>query len=568
MFPGRLMSNTLALERNLNMIGTLYSQEVINDYLRKGLWTLRLTADNCDHNGRDSPDKEALVDAESHLTWAEVSEQSDRLALGLLDLGFKKDDHILVQLPNCVELYLLIIAGEKSGITIVSAQPTFRQYELRSILRHVKAKGVVIPWVFRDFDYFEMIREIKPELPDLEHIIIVGEEIPGGALSFRGMLQQEEGKFPQGYLQGTRFKPYEITRIVTTSGTTGTPKCCEWPTCALMACGRVLVQRWELRPNDIVGAFYNIIGGGLSSLSLYSVPMVGAKVVLLDHFTPQAFCELVERERITIAAVVPTEIARILDYSDLDKYNLSSLRLLVCSTAALPYELAVRSENKLHCQCLQTYGAMDVGPLATSSVNDPQEVRFRTVGHPYDGDEVRVVDKNGNRLPQGDLGEILVKGPTCISGYWNNQELNQKKCRNGWFDTFNQGWLDENGNLVVMGRRGDVIIRGGQNIYPKEVEEVLLQHPKISEVAVVRMPDPEMAERACAYVVPKQGQQITFEEMVNFLRLKHMAPFKLPERLEVILQLPLVPAGQKVDVIRLEKDIAQSTETKMKALPQ
>lgn len=543
------------------MRGTLYSEELIDDYLRRGFWDMTLTADNCDRNGRDYADKEAIIDGRSRLNWAQVSKQSDWLALTLLDLGFKKDDRILVQLPNCVELYLLIIACEKAGITVVSIQPTFRHCELRSILRHVKAKGVVISWVFRDFDYFEMIKEIQPELSDLEHIIIVGEEIPGGVLSFRDMVQEEvENKFPQDYLQKTRFKPYEITRIVTTSGTTGVPRCCEWPTCALMACARVLAQRWELKPDDVIGAFYNIIGGGLSTLSLYSVPMVGAKVALLDRFTPQGFCELVERESITIAAIVPAEVARLLDYSDLDKYDLSSLRLLAHATTMLPYELAVTAEKKLGCPYVQTYGAMDAGPVASSSVNDPQEVRLRTVGRPYDGNEVKVVDENGNTVPRGELGEILVRGPTCISGYYNNQEMNEKKWRDGWFETSNQGWLDKDGNLTVMGRRRDVIIRGGQNIYPKEVEEVLFQHPKISEVAVVRMPDPVMGEKACAYVVPRRGQQITFAEMVDFLKSKQIALFKLPERLEVASELPLVPAGQKVDIMQLEKDIAQKLE--------
>ncbi len=544
------------------MLGTRYTQELINKYLNKGYWDLMLTADYCDRNGRDYPDKEALVDSKSHLTWAEVSQQSDRLALGLLDLGFKRDDVILVQLPNCVELYLLLVViGQKAGITMVSAQPTFRHNEIEAIARHVKAKGIVIHGMFRDFNYFDMVTEIRPRLPDLEHVIIVGDDIPEGAISFNSILRRgAEGKYPPSYLQKTKFKPYEIDRIVTTSGTTGIPKCAALECCALMATGRVLAKRWELRPDDIIGAFYNIMGGGLSIFSLYSVPLVGAKIILLDRFTPEGFCELVEKERITVAGIVPAEMSRLLEYPDLDKYDLSSLRLVAHSTTLLPYELAVRAEEKLGCRYVQTYGAMDCGPITSTSVKDPREIRIGTVGRPYDGNEIKIVNDNGKTLPQGELGEVLVKGPTCGSGYYKNKELTVKSWHNGWFDTTNEGRFDKDGNLIIMGRRRDIIIRGGQNIYPKEIEDLLLQHPKISEVAVVRMPDRIMGEKACAYVVPRRGQQITFEEITGFLKSLKLAPFKLPERVEVVAELPLVPAGQKVDVTRLEKEIAQKLQ--------
>jgi len=547
------------------MIGWRYTKELIDEYFKKGYWDSTLIADICDRNARDFPDKEALVDAKSRLTWAEVSQQSDRLALGLLDLGFKRDDIILVQLPNTVELFLLIVAGEKAGVSVVTAQPTFRHNEISALLRHTGAKGIVIPWRFRDFDYLDMINEIRLELRELPHVIITGDEIPEGTISLDSILQRgAEDKHPPDYLQETRFKSYEITRVVTTSGTTGIPKCAAWETCALMATARVFAQRWELKPDDVIGAFYNIMGGGLSICALYAVPLVGAKLILLDRFTPERFCELVQKERITIAGIVPAEVSRLLEYPDLDKYDLSSLRLLAHSTTVLPYELAVRAEDKLGCCYVQTYGTMDSAPIATNSVNDPREVRIRTVGRPYDGTEVKIVDDNGNEVPQGELGEVLVQGPTNGSGYYKNPELNEKMWPNGWFDTTNQGHFDKDGNLLIMGRRRDVIIRGGQNIYPKEIEEILLQYPRVSEVSVVRMPDPIMGERSCAFMVPRRGQQINFEDMIDFLKSKRLATFKLPERLEVRDELPLVAAGQKVDVIRLEKEIARILEEERK----
>jgi len=238
--------------------------------------------------------------------------------------------------------------------------------------------------------------------------------------------------------------------------------------------------------------------------------------------------------------------------------------MLAHSTTLLPYELAVRAEDTLGCRYVQTYGTMDSGPIASSTLSDPREIRIGTVGRLYDGNESKIVDDEGNEVPQGEMGEVLIKGPTSGSGYYRNPELIEETWKNGWFDTTNQGSLDKDGNLIIMGRRRDVIIRGGQNIYPKEIEELLAQHPKISEASVVRMPDRIMGEKACAFVVPRRGQQITFEEMLDFLKSNKLPPFKLPERLEVRDELPLVPAGQKVDVIQLEKEIAEMLEKEQK----
>lgn len=547
------------------MIGPRYTKELIDEYLEKGYWDLTLMADNVDQNGRDFPDKEALVDARHRLTWAEVSQQSDRLALGLLDMGFKRDDVILVQLPNSVELYLLIVAGEKAGITIVTAQSTFRHNEIRALLRHTEAKGILIPRVFRDFNYFDMLMEFRPELSKLEHIIITGDDIPEGTTAFDSLVQKGAvSQHSPDYLQQTRFKPYEITRVVTTSGTTGIPKCAAWEAIALRCAARVLARRWELRPDDIVGAFYNIIGGGLSIFSVYAVPMVGAKLILLDRFTPEGFCELVQKEKITVAGIVPAEVAHLLEHPELDKYDFSSLRLMAHSTTLLPYELAVRAEDTLGCRYVQTYGTMDSGPITSSTLSEPREIRIGTVGRPYEGNEIKIVDDKGNEVPQGEMGEVLIKGPTSGSGYYKNLELIEQTWKNGWFDTTNEGSLDKDGNLIIMGRRRDVIIRGGQNIYPKEIEDLLVQHPKISEVSLVRMPDRIMGEKACAFIVPRRGQQVTFEEITDFLKSNKLAPFKFPERLEVRDELPLVPAGQKVDVIQLEKEIAEILEQEQK----
>ncbi len=215
-------------------------------------------------------------------------------------------------------------------------------------------------------------------------------------------------------------------------------------------------------------------------------------------------------------------------------------------------------EEKLGCPIVQSYGAMDSGGMTLHSFNDGAKVRLLTIGKPAGGNEVRLADNAGKEVPEGSAGEILVRGPTLVSGYYKDPEATwQVWTEDGWYKTGDLGKFDEYGNLVIVGRKKDVIIRGGQNIYPVEIENLLVNHPKVSNVAIIKMPDPVMGEKACAYIVPKQGHDFTFEEMVSFLKKNGIAAYKLPERLEIVDALPMVAEGQKVDRKVLEKDIGE-----------
>ncbi len=541
------------------MIGTRYTEELINDYVKRGFWDATLlTADLCDRCARDFPDKEAVVDARSRLTWREASLRIASIARGLLDLGFKKDDVIATQLPNSVEYFLLFFAAEKAGAAIVSAQPTFRHAEMESILQQTRARGIIITRKFRDFDYFSMVEEIRPSLPELEHVIVVGDDIPEGTVSLTELMERNlEDKYSPQYWQQRRFKPWEVTRIFNTSGTTGIPKCIEWPAAPRLYSGKVMAERLELDQEDIVLVGWNLTSGGASLLSRICSPLVGAKLVNLAHFTPQGACEMMQREKVTVLALVPAQIAMLVDYPDLDKYDLSSVRAIFTGTQLLTYELGTRAEERLGCRVVKIYGSGDTGMICSTSFSDSREVRLATVGFPVPGNEVIVVDSDGNPVPQGEVGEVRAKGPALVSGYYGHEELTEQLWNDGWFFTGDAGKIDEAGHVVLLGRKRDVIIRGGQNIYPSEIENMLMQHPKVKDVAIVRMPDPIMGEKQCAYVAPTQGQTFDFDEMVSFLQSKKIAPYKLPERLEVLTELPLVLAANKVDRDRLEADIAR-----------
>lgn len=534
---------------------TRFTEQMISEYVRMGYWDSSLISDFWDRNAVLNPHKEALVEEDRRLTWLEAKRQIDRIALGLLELGIKRDEKIAIQLYNCAELFTFRLACEKAGIIAVTLLHNFRQAEVLAILRHAGVVGIVIPLEFRKFNYFRMIEEISGDLPSLKQIFIIGDDVPEGAISVGEMAEQpREEKYPPDYLEKTRFSPFETFQIATTTGTTGLPKCVEFVSSVRQFTGRVIAERLKMTGEDVVGAFAPVIAGGCFNETYRAAPMVGAKIVLARYFTPEEILGLIEKEKVTMVATVPTVLVRTLDCPDLEKCDLSSLRIVKYGGAALPYDQGLKVWEKFRCPVLPAYGGLDVGTISSSFTHYPKEALLNTVGKPLDGAEIKLVDETNKEVPYGEIGEVVVRGPHCQPGYYNDPSSTQEAWQDGWFHTGDLATFDPEGRLTIRGRRKDIIIRGGQNIYPVEIENLLQKHPKIDKAAVVGMPDLEMGEKVCAYIVPKPGEEMTFSEMVFFLRNQGIAPFKIPERLEIIGVLPL--AGEmKVDKKELRKDV-------------
>ncbi len=541
-----------------------YTQEMINQYLNAGYWTKELTVDFWDRNAVLYPDEEALVDSKNRLTWLQAKRHIDRMALNLLDLGFKKDDVLLMQLYNSVELNIIRLACEKAGILLAIVPYTFRHTEVESVLKQVEVKGAFIPYEFRGFNYFEMFNEIRTRMPSLKHIFVIGDKVPDTTVPVQKMMDQD-AKIPlDRELDQFKFSPFEFEEIMTTSGSTGAPKCVEWTGCARLAQARHYIKKLGLTRNDVIAAFSPSTGAATECLAYRCPPQVAAKTIMMERFTPEEACQWIERERITVAGIVPTMIIRLLEYPGLKDHDLSSLRILLSTASLLPYHIAKEAEERLGCFICQGYGSIDSGAITMCGIDDPKEARWQTVGRPFPGGEVILINEEGKEVPLGEVGIVTVTGPTCVGGYYKDPELTKQAWQGGRFKMGDLGVFDAEGRLKIMGRQRDIIIRGGQNIYPKEVEDLLVQHPKIAEVAIVRMPDQQMGEKACAYVVPKPQQEFTFEEMVSFLKEKRIAPFKIPERLEIVKSLPLVPGGNKVDKRQLEQEIIEKLKTEKK----
>ncbi len=513
---------------------------------------LMTAADFCDRNAREFGEREALVDRRHRLTWSQVKELSDRLALGLLRLGLRRDSRVLVQLPNWAELFLTRLAGEKAGLRLITVTPSFRRAELSSIVRFTRPEAAIIAKDYRRFNHYELLESIRT--PELKHVLIAGEGVPRGAFSLEEILAasstpgDEEKK-----LQASRYSILDICQIATTSGSTGIPKCVEVPLYTRLLTGSIHLKRFGVGPKDSMAAVTSIVTGTADALVYNGGCQAGARIVLIDHFDPQETCAILAAERVNVVPLVPTMMARILALPNLSRFNLSALRVAVNHGSSLPYGLGSEFEEMVGCSIVQGYGSVDCGGITATFLSDPREIRLGTVGSLLDGNEIKVVDEKGKAVPKGKLGRLLVRGLHAGARYFNNPDLDAISRPDGYFDTQEICRMDVRGNVILLGREKEVIIRGGQNIFPADIEAVLIQHPKVLEVAVVGMPDAEMGERVCACVVCREGESIRLPEIASFLERKGLARFKSPERLEVLDSLPRVASGHKIDKKKLKE---------------
>jgi non-ribosomal peptide synthetase component E (peptide arylation enzyme) len=540
-----------------------FTEQMIAEYVKMGYWDPSLISDYWDQNAVLYPNDEAIIDENVRLTWSQAKQQTDRIALGLLELGIKRDERMAVQLPNCAELFTFRLACEKAGIVAVTLLPNFRHAEVLSILKYTEPVGIVIPLEFRKFSHFEMIQKIRRDVPSLKHIFVIGDDHPAGTLSVKEMGRRPlDEKVSSDYFRKTRFSPFETFQIATTTGTTGMAKCVEFASCVRQFTGKVIAKRLNMTKEDVVGAFAPVIAGGCYNETYRAAPMVGAKIVLAKYFTPEEILKLVEQEKVTIIASVATVLVRILDYPEFDKCDLRSLRIVKHGGAPLPYDQGRMVWEKFGRPVLPAYGGLDVGTISSSSLDLPKEVLLRAVGKPLDGIEIKLVAENNKEVPIGDIGEVLVRGPHCQPGYYGDPETTQETWKDDWFHTGDLGSFDVEGSLTIKGRCKDIIIRGGQNIHPFEIENILARHPKVLKAAVVGVSDTEMGERVCACVVLKSGENLSFSEMVQFMKDQGIAAFKIPERLEIIDELPLA-GGMKVD----KKGLRENMEGRLREDP-
>ena len=547
---------------------TRFTQEMIDDYSAQGLWDRAGIADLVRRNARLYPLREAIVDSEMRLTWSALNRVTDRVAAGLLESGIRRDHAIVAQLPSSANTLMLLLSCHKAGILCCFPPMSFRHMEMGHVLKTLGAVAVLTPGMYRGFDYLGMVKEIAPDLPKLRHFFVTGDEIPKGAISFRGL--SEEALWEKNHdkpLQEYAFNPFEVSVVVLSSGSTGMPKCIEYTGASLKAAGWGIVPRAELTEEDVFEIIAPLSGGpGLQTW--WAALQLGAKVCLLGHFTPEGVLQLIQGERATFLSAVPTQLIRILKEADLNNYDISSLRVIRTGASAFDPSFANETEERMKCKVVIAGGSQETHSFAQGAVGDPAERRLETLGKPFPGNEIKIIDDNGREVSVGEVGALCVRGAATSSGYYGNSEATLAAWgefgRHGWFRTGDRAKLDEQGYLILVGREKEMILRGGQNIHPREIEDLLFSHPKVMQAVVIGIPDQIMGERACAFVTLVQGQEFDFEEMISFLRDKGLAVHKLPERLEVLEELPTLADGQKFDKKMLADKIIEALKAEGK----
>ena len=527
-----------------------YTREMIDAYVEGGHWNPNSTVDYWDRNGRLRPGEAALADGHSAYTWAQGVRATDAIASGLINAGVPRDGVLLVQAPNSALSVLFRLACEKAGVIPAFLHTGFRRTEIEAVARKVNPAGAVIAAGGQP-DIIALYEGLKTRL-DLRHLFTVEPEADG----FPSIAEFAGGPVTANFA-ARRIRPYEMTGIVTSSGTTGLPKCIEYSCWPRLASGRVYIERLKITERDVILACIPFYTGG-GDMQFHTAPQVGAKLIVLPQFAPDETCALIERETVTGAAMVPTMMARIVGLKNLGDYDLSSLRWVASGGGMLPYDVGARFEDATGAKIIQGYGLMDYGALASHGVGDPREMRLRSHGRLMPGTEWRVLGETGRPLGPEATGEIYAHGPHCNGGYIGEPDGMRSAWCDGFFRTGDIGRVTGDGYVVLEGRSKDIIIRGGQNISAPEVETILCRHPAIADAALVRMPDRELGERACAFVVLRPGTSLDFAEMVTFMKSQEVAVYKIPERLELVPEFPMTAAGNKVDKRTLETRLRDS----------
>lgn len=534
--------------------------EVNQRYLAQGFWRQTFLVDHLDEAVKRCPDKVAIVHGERRVTYRELGSMAERLALSLLEMGFGKDDIVGVQLPNCPEGTVLDLALAKIGVIYMPILYLLRGRDVKYILQFSEAAGIVVPTTFKGFDYPAMIGEMSSDLPKLRCVFTVGDGGPPGTVSLGELVNSPiEAKYPRDHLKQFRPAGDDVAWLAFTSGTEADPKGA-LRTHYMMDYGpRIGVKAslgFRADADDTVLIIPPLTSQfGVSGMAV-SIQQRG-KAVLIDVFDPETVLQTIERERITHIMVAPAHIIALLRHPNFSDFDFSSLRVILYAGAVCPTEIILEAKERFAARVVTCYASTEAVIVTNTSEDDPPEVTATTVGKPADGISIKVVDENGDPVAIGQEGEVETRGPGVLGGYYKKPELNERAFdAEGWFRMGDLGMLDENGNLTITGRKKDIIIRGGQNISAREVEDLLYAHPKVMHAALVAMPDLKLGEKACAYVVPRPGETITLEEIVEFLSFKDIAKFKLPERLEVIDKLPITAVG-KVQKFVLRDDITQ-----------
>lgn len=506
--------------------------------------------------------RELIVDPVfGRVSYGQAAEQVERLAHGLRAHGIGAGDIVILQLPNWAPFVIFHIALGAIGAVTATIPIVYRERELAAVIELTGAAALVVPAAFHGFDFAAMALALKEAHPGLKQVVTVADDdrAPAGTLGYGALIGHAwEAGAGQPSLDALRPALDDATALGFTSGTTGALKGAIFDTRVIHATNRGLIERYRLDEGERIFGCSPLGHAVGFTHALRMTLTLGAAIVLLERWDPAKALELIARERCTFMACATPFLLDLVYHSALDaRGRLESVRLFLCGGASIPERLMRDARAALpHTFTSPLWGMTECGGVTTCPFDAPEEKLFATDGLPCASMQVKVVDEDGEEVPRGSDGELLVRGPMVTRGYVNQPELTaQHFLDDGFFRTGDRARMDGDGYVRITGRIKDLIIRGGVNISPVDIESALFSHPKVANVAVVGMPDARLGERICAYVVAHPDQTLTLAEVQRWMAAAQMAKPKWPERVEIVDALPMTPSG-KVQKFRLRERIA------------
>ncbi|MFN1095587.1 medium-chain fatty-acid--CoA ligase [Escherichia coli] len=521
-------------------------------YRQQGLWGDASLADYWQQTARAMPDKIAVVDNHgASYTYSALDHAASCLANWMLAKGIESGDRIAFQLPGWCEFTVIYLACLKIGAVSVPLLPSWREAELVWVLNKCQAKMFFAPTLFKQTRPVDLILPLQNQLPQLQQIVGVDKLAPAtSSLSLSQIIADNTSLTTAITTHGD-----ELAAVLFTSGTEGLPKGVMLTHNNILASERAYCARLNLTWQDVF-MMPAPLGHATGFLHGVTAPfLIGARSVLLDIFTPDACLALLEQQRCTCMLGATPFVYDLLNVLEKQPADLSALRFFLCGGTTIPKKVARECQQR-GIKLLSVYGSTESSPHAVVNLDDPLSRFMHTDGYAAAGVEIKVVDDARKTLPPGCEGEEASRGPNVFMGYFDEPELTARALdEEGWYYSGDLCRMDEAGYIKITGRKKDIIVRGGENISSREVEDILLQHPKILDACVVAMSDERLGERSCAYVVLKAPHHsLSLEEVVAFFSRKRVAKYKYPEHIVVIEKLPRTTSG-KIQKFLLRKDI-------------
>ena len=508
-------------------------------------------------------DREALVVRHQNVrwSWGELGRRVDDLAAGLLTLGLERGDRVGIWSPNTSEWTLAQFATAKAGLVLVNVNPAYRRAELEYAMNKVECRALILAPALKTSNYLEIVEDLVKanKLPHLKHVIRLGTEKTPGMLNFDDVATAG-GNAERARLAelGPKLQFDDAINIQFTSGTTGFPKGATLSHHNILNNGYFVGEGLKLTPQDrlcIPVPLYHCFGmvmGNLGCLTHGSTMVYPS-----EAFDPLATLQAVAEERCTALYGVPTMFIAQLDHPDFATFDLRSLRTGIMAGSPCPIEVMKKVQSHMHMgEVTIAYGMTETSPVSTQcATDDPVERRVSTVGQVLPHIEIKIVDAEGRVVPRGETGEFCTRGYSVMKGYWNDEAKTKEAVDEaGWMHTGDLATMDEQGYVNIVGRLKDMIIRGGENVYPREIEEFLYRHPKVLDVQVIGVPDPRFGEAVCAWIKLHAGQTATDEEIRTFCQ-GQIAHYKIPRYIEFVPEFPMTITGKIQKFVMREQTI-------------